>query len=123
MTTNPDLERNREFSVLDSPNEFYNTSEDDESNSDTDYHISETESDDISTDEFISCNEDSSDSYVSDNDLSDPHVDKNISEHVQPEFIEKNGISWSNQKIQAPGRLPATHIFKKKLVLLLQLKQ
>jgi hypothetical protein len=53
MTTNPNLKRSRDFSTSNSTNEFDNISEDDESNSDTDYHISETESDDISTDELM----------------------------------------------------------------------
>jgi hypothetical protein len=54
MITNPNLKRSRDFSTSNSTNEFDNISEDNESNSDTDYHISETEFDDISTDEFIS---------------------------------------------------------------------
>ncbi len=60
-----------------------------------DYHISEIESDDISTDEFISQNEDSSDSYASDDDLSDSYVhdDNDIFKHAQPELIEKNDVS------------------------------
>lgn len=116
MTTNPNLKRSRESSTSNSTNEFDNISEDDESNSDTDYHISETESDDISTDEFISQNEDSSDSYASDNDLSDSYVhdDNDIVKHAQPEFVEKNGISWSSQKTQVPGRLSAINILLKK---------
>ena len=81
MTTNPNLKRSSEISTSNSTNEFDNISEDDESNSDIDYHISETESDDISTDEFISQNEDSSDSYV--------HDDNDILKHAQPELIEK----------------------------------
>ncbi|CAF3169628.1 unnamed protein product [Rotaria sp. Silwood2] len=74
MTTNPNLKRSREFSTSNN------------------YHISETESDDISTDEFISQNEDSSDSYASDNDSSDSYVndDNDIFKHAQPEFVEKN---------------------------------
>jgi hypothetical protein len=116
MTTNPNLKRSRDFSTSNSTNEFDNISEDDESNSDTDYHISETESDDISTDEFISHNEDLSDSYASDNDLSDSYVndDNDTCKHAQPEFVEKNGISWSSQKTQVLGRLRATNILKKK---------
>ncbi len=62
MTANPNLKRSCKISTSNSTNEFDNISENDESNSDTDYHISKTESDDISTDEFISQEEDSSDS-------------------------------------------------------------
>jgi hypothetical protein len=64
-------------------------------NSDTDYHIFETESDGIFTDEFISHNEDLSDYYASDNDLSDSYVndDNDIFKHAQAEFVEKNGSS------------------------------
>jgi hypothetical protein len=112
MTTNPNLKRSRDFSPSNSANEFDDISEDDESNSDTDYHISETESDDISTDEFISHNEDLSDSYASDNDLSDSYVndDNDMCKHAQPKFVEKNGISWSSQKTQVPGCLRAVNV-------------
>ncbi|CAF4730885.1 unnamed protein product, partial [Rotaria sp. Silwood2] len=80
------------------------------------YHISGIESDDTSTDEFISQNEDSSDSHASNDDLSDSYViDHNdMSKHAQPDFIEKNGVSWSSQKTQAAGRLRTISILKRK---------
>ncbi len=74
MTANPNLKRSRKISTSNNTNEFDNISENDESNSDTDYHISKTEFDDISTDEFISQDEDSSDSDASKHDLSDSYV-------------------------------------------------
>ncbi|CAF1177060.1 unnamed protein product [Rotaria sordida] len=116
MTSNGNLKRSREISTSNSTNEFDNISEDDESNSDTDYHISGIESDDTSTDEFISQNEDSSDSYASDDDLSDSHVNdhNDMFKHAQPDFIEKNGVSWSSQKTQAAGRLRTMNILKRK---------
>jgi hypothetical protein len=80
-------------------------SEDDDSNSDSDYCFSGTESDDTSGDEHISQEDDSSDSYVSNHDI---NVDK------QPDTIEKGGIVWSTQKIPSSGRLRATNILKKK---------
>jgi hypothetical protein len=115
MTTDPNLKRSREFPASYSTNEFDSISEDDESNFDTDFHISKTESDEISTDEFISQNEDSSDLYASDNDLSDSYINDNndIFKHAQPEVVEKNGSSWSSQKTQVPGRLSAINILKK----------
>jgi hypothetical protein len=111
MPTKPNLKRT-EFSTLYGTNEFDTISKDDESNSDTDYHISETESDDISTDEFISQNEDSFDPYAGDDDLSDSYAndDNDIFKHAQPEVVEKNGISYSSQKTQVPGCLRAINI-------------
>ncbi|CAF1167844.1 unnamed protein product [Rotaria sordida] len=116
MTSNGNLKRSREMSTSNSTNEFDNISEDDESNPDTDYNISGIESDDTSTDEFISQNEDSSDSYASDDDLSDSHVNdhNDMFKHAQPDFIEKNGVSWSSQKTQAAGRLRTMNILNRK---------
>ncbi|CAF1552273.1 unnamed protein product, partial [Rotaria sordida] len=86
MTSNGNLKRSREMSTSNSTKEFDNISEDDESNSDTDYHISGIESDDTFTDEFISQNEDSSDYYASDDDLSDSHVNdhNDMFKHARP---------------------------------------
>ncbi|CAF0991562.1 unnamed protein product [Adineta steineri] len=102
-----------------STNEFDNISEDDDSSSDTDYHISETESDDISSDDLISQHEDSFESCASDDDLSDSYVndDNDIVKRTQPDFLKKNGISWSTQQTQFPGRLHAFRLFITKDIL------
>ncbi len=69
MTTKTNLKRIREILTPNNTDEFDNNiSEDDESNSDPDY-LSETESDDTSTDECISKEDESSDSNVSNDDI------------------------------------------------------
>ncbi|CAF0871595.1 unnamed protein product [Rotaria sordida] len=69
MTTKSNLKRIRETILTDNDNnnEFDDTVfEGDESNSDSDYSSSGTESDDTSTDECILKEDDSSDSHISD---------------------------------------------------------
>ncbi|CAF1262637.1 unnamed protein product [Rotaria sordida] len=108
MTTKSNLKRIREIILTDNDNnnEFDDTVfEDDESNSDSDYSPSGTESDDTSTDECISKEDDSSDSHISDDD---------ISTNTQPESVEKGGITWSIHNSKDHGRLRATSIMKKK---------
>ncbi|CAF4003297.1 unnamed protein product, partial [Rotaria sp. Silwood1] len=78
---------------------------DDESNPDSDYSVSETESDDTSTDECILTEDDSSDSHISDD---------NINTNTQPESVEKYGVTWSIQNSKDHGRLRAASIMKKK---------
>ncbi|CAF4284616.1 unnamed protein product, partial [Rotaria sordida] len=102
MTTKSNLKRIREIILTDNDNnnEFDDTVfEDDESNSDSDYSPSGTESDDTSTDECISKEDDSSDSHISDDD---------ISTNTQPESVEKGGITWSIHNSKDHGRLRAT---------------
>jgi hypothetical protein len=107
MTTKTNLKRIREILTPNNTDEFDNNiSEDDESSSDPDY-LSETESDDTSTDECISKEDESSDSNVSNDDM---YIDTN----AQPETIEKGGLLWLKHRSTAPGRLPATNIIKKK---------
>ena len=81
MKSKPNLKRILEVLMMNSTNDFVKkSSEDDESNSDPDYSNLETESDDTSADEYISKEDDSSDSGSTgdDTDISNP-----------PESIEK----------------------------------
>jgi len=107
MTTKSTLKRIRQILLSDNTDEIDNDfTEDVESNSDSDYSPSETESDDTSTDECISKEDELSDSYMSDN--------NDIITNTQPEFVEKNGITWSRNNTVGHGRLRATNIIKKK---------
>ncbi len=91
MTTKTNLKRIREILTPNNTDEFDNNiSEDDESNSDPNY-LSETESDDISTDECISKEDESSDSNIDDDGI---YIDTN----AQPETIKKGGLLWSTHK-------------------------
>ncbi|CAF1619910.1 unnamed protein product, partial [Didymodactylos carnosus] len=106
MITAHNLKRIREILDSHGNNEFdIDSPEDDESDSDTDYHVSGIESNDTSADEHISQEEDSSDCYVSDDDKLD---------ETQPESIEKNGVTWSTKRTTVAGRLAAVNIFKRK---------
>ncbi|CAF2039338.1 unnamed protein product [Rotaria magnacalcarata] len=78
--------RNLNVLMMDNTNELdKNISDGDDSNSDPDYSDIETESDDTSIDEFISKDDDPSDS-----DSTGVGID--ISN--QPESVKKNGVSW-----------------------------
>lgn len=108
MTSKTNLKRIREIYLRNDNDDLDNTvSEDDKSgsDSDSDYCGSETESNDTSTDEYISKDDDSSDSYATDNDI-------NI--NTQPDSLEKNGIRWTKECNTNHGRLRATNIIKKK---------
>lgn len=106
MITNSNLKRIREILLTNNNNEFDNTvSEDDESDSDSDYSAPETESDDTSTDECISEKDDSSDSYISDD---------NTNTNIQPKSIQKDGVTWSIRNSEEYGRRRAANIIKKK---------
>lgn len=85
MPTKSNLKRIREILVLKNTDQLdKNVSEDEESSSDPDFSLSEPESDDTSTDEYISENDNSSDSYISGDD---------IQINIQPDTIEKGGVS------------------------------
>ncbi|CAF1224457.1 unnamed protein product [Adineta steineri] len=108
MTSKTNLKRIREIYLRNDNDDLDNTvSEDDKSSSgsDSDYCGSETESNDTSTDEYISKDDDSSDSYAADNDT-------NI--NIQPDTLEKNGVRWTKECNSNHGRLRATNILKKK---------
>ena len=109
MTINRNSKRNRELSISSHADALNDISEDNESNSDTEF-------DDISTDELVLQHQDSSDSDCSDDYLFDSYVnnDNDKPKHAQSEFIEKKGISWSSEKAQVSGRLPAINILTAK---------
>ena len=84
-----------------------NVSEDDDSNSDRNDSVSETESDDTSNDEYVSQENDSDDS-VSSIDEEEPHSMN------QSESPEKGGVLWSKYGIKAHGRFRAVHMLNGK---------
>ncbi|CAF1422794.1 unnamed protein product [Adineta ricciae] len=90
MSTKPNLKRIRDvlnFETTDEVEEI--ASEDEESNSDPDFSLSESKSDDTSTDERISENDSSSDSFTSNNDL-------NL--NFQPDTVEKQMAFYGREK-------------------------
>ncbi|CAF0745442.1 unnamed protein product [Adineta ricciae] len=80
------------------------TSEENSTCSDVSFVVTETESDDTSTDEQISTEDNASNSTGSEQD------DSQISRpDAQPETIEKNGVVWTSQKYELKGQGSSLH--------------
>ena len=83
MNTKSNLNRIQEVLITNNTNELDKISENDASNSDLDYSVSETESYDISPDQCILKDDDSSDYDIMDDDMF---------MNSQPESKEKAGV-------------------------------
>ncbi|CAF3180420.1 unnamed protein product [Rotaria socialis] len=85
--------------------EIYDIGDDADSDLNSEYDLIVTESDDTSTNEHIS---EESDSSNSDIDQSDIPID------IQPETLQKVGVTWSKHSVLVKDRISAANIMKQK---------
>ena len=108
MTAKANRMKDREALLADTNDDSsQNISEDADPSFDCDDSKSETESDDASTDEYISQESDSDGSVSS-------AEDEEVRSMDQPETVEKGGVTWSLRTTNRQGRLPAHRVLKKK---------